>query len=163
MGKSVESVLNVTIVSEDSSAPPELSTWTMEEEIGSMPAALWDPAKPNFRPTEPSAKLIGGCITGIKKLKPPRGKLGKQATPPPIEWLVLDAGSVPRSATPQEVPTGKSGRDVRTTIANKQDNQKNVVETLKAAGFALTWEAKKPAEVRFRELQADALAGAVAA
>ena len=163
MGKSVESMLNVTIVSEDSSAPPELSTWTMEEEMGSMPAALWDPAKPNLRPTEPSAKLIGGCITGIKKLKPPRGKLGKQATPPPIEWLVLDAGSVPRSATPQEVPTGKSGRDIRTTIAGKQDNQKNVVEALKAAGFALTWEAKKPAEVRFRELQADALAGAVAA
>ncbi|HET8783329.1 MAG TPA: DUF6603 domain-containing protein, partial [Pyrinomonadaceae bacterium] len=163
MGKTVESVLNVTIVSEDSSAVPQLSTWTMEEEFGSMPAALWDPDKPNLRPTEPSAKLIGGCITGIKKLKPPRGKLGTKATPPPIEWLVLDEGRVSRSTTSQEIPSGKSGRDIRSTIADKQDHQKKVVEALKTAGFALTWEAKKSSEVGFRELQADALAGAVAA
>ncbi len=163
MGKSVDSVLNVTIVPEDGAEPPELSTWTMEEEISSMPAALWDPAKPNLRPTEPSAKLLGGCITGIKKLKPPRGKLGKEAVPPPIEWLVLDPGTVPRSETLQEIPSATSSRDIRSTVAGKQDNQKNVVDALKTAGFALTWEKQDPAKVSFRELNAAPLAGSVAA
>jgi hypothetical protein len=48
-------------------------------------------------------------------------------------------------------------------MVEKQDKQKSVVAALRTAGFALTWEAPTPADVRFRELQADPLAGAVAA
>ena len=54
-------------------------------------------------------------------------------------------------------------RDLRTVMVEKQENQTNVVAALKAAGFALTWQAPVPADIRFRELQADPLAGAVAA
>jgi hypothetical protein len=133
----------------------------MEEEISALPAALWDPAKPNLRPSEPSAKLIDGCITGIKKLKPPRGKLGNAAVPPPLDWHQLEVLNVPRSTTSQEIPSATATRDIRPSIVATQDSQKQVVAALAAAGFALT--VQPAAEVRFRELQADPLAGAVAA
>ena len=53
MGKALESTLNVTIVSDELSAADKvaLSEWTMEEETSALPAALWDPAKPNLRPS----------------------------------------------------------------------------------------------------------------
>ncbi len=164
MGKKMDSVLNVTIVEDQVSGPPrptELKGWSMEEEISALPAALWDSAKPNLRPSEPSAKLIQDCITGIKKLKPPRGKLGNAVAPPPLDWHQLEVLNVPRSVTSQEIPRATVSRDIRPSIVAKQDNQKQVAAALAAAGFALTWQ--PPAEVRFRELQADPLAGAVAA
>jgi hypothetical protein len=165
MGKKLESVLNVTIVQDEASGtrPTDLAGWTMEEEISALPAALWDPAKPNLRPSEPSAKLIESCITGLKKLKPPRGKLGNKSAPPPLDWHRLDVLEVPRSLKSQEIPSATISRDIRPLIVAKQDNQKQVAAALSAAGFALTWQAAPPAEVRFRELQADPLAGAVAA
>ena len=158
-------MLNVTIVKDELSGPKpvEMSGWTMANEVSSLPAALWDPAKPNLRPSEPSAKLIPECITGIKSLKPPRGKLGNEVVPPPMQWRQLDDGTVPRSTTSQEIPVTTRVRDLRTVMVEKQANQTNVVAALKAAGFALTWQAPVPADIRFRELQADPLAGAVAA
>jgi hypothetical protein len=163
MGKSLDSTLNVTIVKDEVSGPVpvEMAGWTMAEERSALPAALWDPAKPNLRPSEPSAKLIPQCITGIKSLKPPAGKLGNMVAPPPIQWHQLEAGIVSRSTTTQESPAASRVRDLRPVMVEKQEHQTNVVTALKASGFALTWEA--PAEVRFRELQADPLAGAVAA
>ena len=165
MGKGLESVLNVTIVKEELSgtSPVELKDWAMREEISALPAALWDPDKPNLKPSEPSAKMLPGGITGVNKIKPPRGTLGKEVVPPAIEWLKLEAGKVARSATSQEIPGASRTRDIRPVMADHQDDQKKVVAALKAAGFALTYQAPAPADVRFRELQADPLAGAVAA
>jgi hypothetical protein len=161
MGKTLDSVLNVTVIQDEVSATAfELSGWTMEEETSALPAAVWDPAKPNLRPSEPSAKLIDGCITGIRKLKPPPGKLGKEAVPT-IELHRLSPGTVTRSATAQETPAATVGRDIQEAVVAKQDNQKKVAAALTAAGFVLTWT--PVAQVRFRELQADPLGGAVAA
>jgi hypothetical protein len=165
MGKSLDSVLNCTIVRDEASTtdPIELSKWTMEEEQSALPAALWDPDKPNLRPSEPSAKMIDGGITGIKKIKPPRGKLGNEVVAPPLDWRQLDAGTVLRSATAQGIPAASQTRNLQPVMAQMQDNQKKVVAALAAAGFTLTWQPPAPADVRFRELQADPLAGAVAA
>ena len=162
MGKKLESVLNVTVVCDDASAPqPELSGWTIEEEIGSVPEAIWKPEKPSLTQSEPSAKLIEGCITGIKRLKPPAGKLGKRAAPPKIEWHALEAGTVVKSETAQESPTSTRSRNIQQTLVQKQEEQKKIAGALAAAGFSLSWQAAQ--KVSFRELQADPLAGAVAA
>jgi hypothetical protein len=165
MGKELDSVLNVTIVKVELSgtSPVQLAGWVMEEETCALPAALWDPDRPNLTPSEPSAKMIQGGITGVKKIKPPRGKLGKKIELPPINWHRLDPGTVQRPTAPQEIPAASRTRDIRPVLADKQDNQKKVVAALEACGFALTWQAPAPADVRFRELQADPLAGAVAA
>jgi hypothetical protein len=166
MGKTMESVLNVTVVEDQASGAPRpwtMTGWTMEEETSGLPAALWDPAKPNLRPSEPSAKVIEGCITGIRKLKPPCGKLGNKFEPPPIQWHKLKEGKVETSVIPQDIPGASVSRDIRPLVVAKQDNQKKVIAALTAAGFTLTWQPAPVAEVRFRELQADPLAGAVAA
>ena len=165
MGKGLESTLNVTIVKDELSGTKavELAGWTMEQETSALPAALWDSATPNLKPSEPSAKMIQGGITGVRKIKPPRGKLGNKVEPPPIGWHQLTPGSVPRSATEQEIPAASRTRDLRPVMVDKQESQKKVVAALNAAGFVLTWQAPAPADVRFRELQADPLAGAVAA
>ena len=164
MGKSVDSVLNVTVVHDDGShvEPVEMSDWAVQEEVGSLPAALWEPGEPNMRPAEPSAKLIEGCITGIRRLKPPRGALGRRATPPPIEWHALAAGHVSKSGAAQDTPARSSVRDIQPLVAQKRDEQNQVVAALAAAGFSLGWRQVPQAEVRFRELQADSFIGAVA-
>jgi hypothetical protein len=165
MGRGIDSVLNVTIVNDDASPVEavELSDWTVEEEKGSLPAALWEPGVPNMRPTEPTAKMVNGCITGLKRLKPPRGVLGKEATPPPIEWHPLEVGRVPQSNLTQKSPGAGSERNVQPVVAQKQDNQKKIVATLATVGFSLGWLEVPQAEIRFRELQANPLAGEVAA
>jgi hypothetical protein len=106
--------------------------------------------------------LIEGCITGIKKLKPPRGTLGKEAVPEILRYR-LPVLNVPWSAISQEIPPDTVSRDIQTLVIAKQDNQKKVADALSTAGFALTWQAAPVADVRFRELQADPLGGAVAA
>ena len=55
MGKALPSALNVTIVRDDVSRhdPVDLARWTSEAEDGSLPAALWDAAKPE-RGSRPS-------------------------------------------------------------------------------------------------------------
>ena len=162
MGKKLESMLNVTVISDDASAPPpDLSHWTLEAEIGSLPEAVWNPEKPNLKPSEPTAKLIAGCITGIKRLKPPKGTLGKRSTPPKIEWHPLEPGKIRKSETAQESPSATRSRNIQPTLVQKQDEQKHIAAALKTAGFSLTWQPAQ--QVRFRELQADPLAGAVAA
>ncbi|HXQ73503.1 MAG TPA: DUF6603 domain-containing protein, partial [Pyrinomonadaceae bacterium] len=122
MGKKLQSVLNATVVCDDiSAAQPNLSTWTIEEEIGSLPDAIWNPEKPTLTASEPGAKLIDGCITGIKRLKPATGKLGKRAAPPKIEWHPLEAGTVVKSATTQESPASTRSRSIQSTLAQKQE------------------------------------------
>ncbi|HEU4769134.1 MAG TPA: DUF6603 domain-containing protein, partial [Pyrinomonadaceae bacterium] len=161
MGKKLDSVLNVTVVSDEPSAPPlELSQWTIEEEIGALPDALWNPAKPDLKLSEPTAKLIAGSITGIKRLKPPKGTLGKRATPPNIEWHRLEPGTVVKSETAQESPTSTRSRNIQSTMVQKHAEQEKIASAFKTAGFSLTWEAAT--QVNFRELQADPLAGTVA-
>jgi len=162
MGKNLDSVLNVTVVRDDVPIHPDLSKWTIEYETGSLPAALWDAAKPNLKLTEPSAKLIEKCITGIKRLKPPSGTLGPTARLAEITWQRLDKATVNKSDVLQEIPKTTRSRDVQTVVAGKQVQQKTIVEALKTAGFSLSWQAAPP-EIRFRELQAEPLAGAVAA
>jgi hypothetical protein len=162
MGKKLESVLNATVVCDDLSAPqPNLSAWTIEAEFGSVPEAIWKPEKPPLTQSEPSAKLIENCITGIKRLKPPAGKLGKRAVPPKLEWQALEAGTVTKTETAQESPSSTRSRNIQTTLVQKQDEQKKILAALKNSGFALSWQ--PAAQVRFRELQSDPLAGAVAA
>lgn len=158
MGKKLQSVLNVTVVCDDVSAvQPELSGWTMEEERGSVPEAIWKPEKPTLAASEPSAKLIDGCITGIKRLKPPSGKLGQRATPPKIEWHPLEAGTVVKSETTQESPSTTRSRNIQAALVQKQEEQKKIAGALATAGFTLSWQ---PAPtVLFRELQADPLSG----
>src|SRR6185295_8600261 len=124
MGRTLNSVLNATVICDDiSAAQPELSGWSIEEEIGSVPEAIWNPEKPTLAASEPSAKLIDGCITGIRRLKPPSGKLGKRATPPQIEWHPLAAGTVVKSETRQESPSATRSRNIQTALAQKQDEQ----------------------------------------
>lgn len=164
MGKAIDSVLNVTLVRDEGSQieAVKMSGWTIEEEIGSLPAAVWQTGKPNLKPTEPTAKLVEGCITGIKRLKPPPGTLGKKAELPPLEWHRLDAFEVVRSRATQKKPAGKGPRNVQPLAAQKQADQENIVNALSSVGFLLTWQKVSPADVRFRELQADPLAGDVA-
>lgn len=162
MGKKLESVLNVTVICDDVSAPQlELKGWTIEEERGAVPEAIWKPEKPTLAPSEPGAKLIDGCITGIKRLKPPTGKLGARATPPKIEWHPLDSSTVVKSETTQESPSTTRSRNIQQALAQKQEEQKKIAAALATAGFTLSWQASTTIE--FRELQADPLAGAVAA
>jgi uncharacterized protein DUF6603 len=158
MGKKLESVLNVTLVREDGSAQPDLSGWTFAEERGALPAALWDSEAPNLKKSEPSAKLIDKCITGIKRLKPPSGTLGPQAPLPQMGWQVLDRKTVTKSKVSQDIPAQTRSRDVQIAVAEKRAQQKAIVEALRTAGFQLNWQTPQT----FRELQADPLAGAVA-
>jgi hypothetical protein len=165
MGREFQSVLNVTIVRDEVSTfePVEIPGWTMEEEVGSLPSALWEPGEPNMRPSEPTSKLVEGCITGIKRLKPKRGTLGAKATPPPIDWNPLDKVNVPKATTTQEKPGAIGVREVQPLVAQKQAEQEKIVAALSAAGFLVTWKAMPENEVRFRELNATPLSGAVAA
>jgi hypothetical protein len=162
MGRALKSVLNVTVICDEiSAAQPELSGWVIEEEVGSVPEAIWKPEKPTMSASEPSAKLIEGCIMGIKRLKPPSGKLGKRATPPQIEWHPLAAGTVVKSETKQESPSSTRSRNIQPALAQKQEEQKKIAGALETAGFPLSWQ-PAPA-VHFRQLQVDPLAGSVAA
>ena len=140
-----------------------MSGWTIEEETGSLAAAIWQPGKPNMKPTEPTAKLVEGCITGIKRLKPPAGTLGKKAELQQLDWHPLGAFRVVRLKATQKKPGAKGSRNVQTLSAQKQAEQENIVKALSSVGFSLTWQKVLESDVRFRELQADPLAGEVAA
>ena len=163
-GKTLESVLNVTVVRDDVSPPQPVSLagWTLLEETDSLPAALWDAEKPSSRgPKEPAAKLMPNCITGIKSLAPPRGDYGASAQPPVMSWTRLTPARVSRSGKQQEIPAATGARSIQTAINSKQAEQKQVFDALTAAGFHLAWQpAQAPA--RFRDLQVEPLAGAVA-
>jgi hypothetical protein len=161
MNKKMKSVLNVTVVQDDGSEtlPVDLSKWTVEAEIASLPAALWD-AAPLKAPSEPTAALIPDCITGLKRLKPPAGEHGAHVSLSEMTWRRLDSTPVPRTSAEQAAPTLWRSRDAGTNAAGKLKEHKSVAEALTAAGFTLAWQA--PAEVRFRELQAVPLFGAVA-
>lgn len=164
MGKSLESVLNVTIVRDDVSkiSPVDLSDWTIEEEKGSLPAALWDAAKPEPRgPSEPSAKLISNCITGIKRLKPPAGKRGRRVDFSVTSWTTLDEARVPKSTESQKERPATRSRDVQAAMVDKQEGQERIAGVLASVGFNLAWQPSEE-EIRFRQLQAEPLAGAVA-
>ena len=165
MGQGFDSVLNVTVVRDEagSVAAIDISDWAMKEERGSLPAAIWEPGEPNMRPVEPTAKLVEGCITGLKRLKPPRGTLGNKATPPPIEWHRLAPVIVAKATTTQEKPAASTARNVQSFVAQKQDEQKQIAAALATIGFSLGWKQVAAADVRFRELQADSFAGPVAA
>jgi hypothetical protein len=145
-------------VYDDGNVQPDLSEWTIEPDTGALPAALWDPAKPGPTPSEPSAKLMDKCIVGVKRLKPPRGKLGPQASLPQITWQRLDKATVTKPAGVQDIPTKTRARDVQAVVAGKKVEQKAIVDALATAGFSLNWQASQG----FRELQAEPLAGAVA-
>ncbi|MGH9764746.1 MAG: DUF6603 domain-containing protein, partial [Blastocatellia bacterium] len=162
MGKALTSSLNVTVVRDDGTETRamDLKDWTMEEETGSLPSALWDAEKPKPGPVEPSAKLIENCITGVKRLKPPKGKLGKEAGLTDLKWHRLEAARVPKPKADQEAPTATRERDIQAVVAGKQTEQKRIAEALSAAGFSLGWTPQT--EVRFRELRDEPLAGAVA-
>ncbi len=165
MGKGIDSVLNVTIVRDEDPdvEAVKMSGWTIEEEIGSLAAAVWEAGKPNMKPTEPTAKLVEGCITGIKRLKPPPGTLGKKAELPPLQWHRLDAFEVVRSKATQKKPPARGTRNIQTLVVKNQTDQENIVNALSSVGFSLTWKKVLQSEVRCRELQADPLAGEVAA
>ena len=165
MGKGIDSVLNVTMVRDEDRRieAVKMSGWTIEEETGSLAAAVWQPGKPNMKPTEPTAKLVEGCITGIKRLKPPAGTLGKKAELQQLEWHPLGAFRVTRLKATQKKPAAKGTRNVQTVVGKKQGEQEKIVNALSSVGFALTWQKVLESEVRFRELQADPLAGEVAA
>lgn len=161
--KLVQSVLNVTIVRNDLSDGVDLKDWSLDEETTSLPAALWDPARlePNG-PSEPSAKLIPNCITGIKRLKPKSGGRGRRAALSQMKWKSLDSVRVPISVASQELPATTRSRNVQAEVAGKQSEQEKVVNALVAAGFKLAWQPVKK-DVLFRVLNEEPLAGSVAA
>ena len=160
MDKKLKSVLNVTIVRDDLSDRVDLKDWFLEEETTALPAALWDPARLQLKgPSEPSAKLIPNCITGIKLLKPKTGGRGRRASLSQMKWKPLDSVRVPISGASQELPTATRSRNVQAQVAAKQAEQEKVVEALAAAGFKLAWQPAQK-EVRFRELSEEPLAGA---
>lgn len=161
MNKRMESVLNVTVVRDDGAEtlPVDLSEWKVEPEIASLPAALWD-AAPLKAPSEPTAALVPDCITGLKRLKPPAGARGACVSLHRMTWHRLDSTPVPRTSAEQAAPTLRRSRDVGAGAAGKLREHQSVAEALTAAGFTLAWQA--PTEVRFRELQAAPLSGAVA-
>jgi hypothetical protein len=164
MGKALKSVLNVTVVRDDveGASPVDLSEWLVETETASLPAALWDASAPEpDGPREPSAKLVPDCITGLKRLKPPEGQRGEQTTLSKLSWHPLEPSTVPRTSARQEVPTKTHERDVQTAAAGKRDEHARISEALAAAGFQLSWR-QSEAQVSFRDLQAEPLAGAVA-
>jgi uncharacterized protein DUF6603 len=162
MGKTLESVLNVTIVRDldgSKTKPVDLKKWIIEAETGSLPAALWDAAKPEPNgPSEPTAKLIPNCITGIKRLRPPDGERGTGAKLSDMIWHEVKLDPVARSGASQEIPSQGSYRNIQAAVSGKQAEQKRVVDALSAAGFNLAWQPAKS----FRELQAKPLVGAVA-
>ncbi|HKR13831.1 MAG TPA: DUF6603 domain-containing protein [Pyrinomonadaceae bacterium] len=160
MGKKLGSVLNVTVVRDEGSTttPVNLSQWTVVEETGSLPAALWDEAKPTLKQSEPSARVIPGCIVGLKRLKPPLGKLGPNAPLGNITWHPLEVAIVKKWHETQSFPSTTHSRSVQPVMVSKQTQQKEIVEALASVGFSLGW--KPQAEPRFRDLQADPLAGA---
>jgi len=160
MDKKLKSLLNVTIVWDDLSDRVDLKEWFLEEETNSLPAALWDPARLDAKgPSEPSAKLIPNCITGIKRLKPKTGGRGRRAALSQMTWKPLDLVRVPISSASQELPTATRSRNVEAEVARKQAEQEKVVEALAAAGFKLAWQPARK-DVRFRELSEEPLAGA---
>jgi hypothetical protein len=164
MGKKMKSVLNVTVVRDDvaQTTPVDLSRWYIEAETASLPAALWDASKPKpDGPKEPSADLVPDCITGIKRLKPPAGQRGTMNRLPKITWHRIEPTTVPRSNAQQEAPQATRPRDVRTAAAAKQARHESVADALAAAGFNLAWRPTS-SPFRFRDLQAEPLAGAVA-
>lgn len=160
MGKKLESVLNVTVVCDEVSTgqPVNLSGWTFEEETGALPAALWDANKPTLKQSEPTARLITGCVVGLKGLKPPSGKLGPQASLGSVGWHRLEVRVVKKWKVLQEFPATTRSRKVRTVIKSTQSQQKEIVEALATLGFSLGWQPPKD----FRDLQADPLSGQVA-
>ena len=99
--------------------------------------------KPNPKgPTEPDAKLMQNCITGIKSLAPPAGEYGAGA-PPAVNWTALTAARVSRSGELQEIPAGTGARNIQKAINNNQAEQKRVFDALTAAGFPLAWRPGK--------------------
>ena len=162
MDKKLRSVLNVTIVRDDLSDRVDPKEWFLDEETASLPAALWDPARlePNG-PSEPSAKLIPNCITGIKRLKPKAGGRGRRASLSKIIWKSLDSVRVPITGASQELPEKTRSRNVQAEVAGKQAEQEKVVNALAAAGFKLAWQPVKK-EIRFQVLSEEPLAGSVA-
>lgn len=162
MGKTLKSVLNVTVVRDDIEEAVDLSRWYVEAETASLPPALWDASKPKpGGPKEPSAELVPDCITGVKRLRPPAGRYGTMNRLSKITWRPIEPATVPRSNARQESPTATRPRDVQAASAAKQAEQKSVADALAAAGFNLAWRPSS-SPVRFRELQAEPLAGGVA-
>jgi hypothetical protein len=165
MGKSLQSILNVTVVRDDVAQTDavDLTGWTLEAETGALPAALWNASKPKpDGPSEPTAELIPDCITGVKRLKPKAGKRGAQAEFSGMTWRPLEEKRVPESGAPQGVPTETCSRNIQAAAAGKQAEQQRIAAALAAVGFDLAWRPSQT-EVRFRELQAEPLAGAVVA
>lgn len=163
MGKSLNSVLNVTIVRDDVSLtqPVDLADWTIEAETSSLPAALWDTEVPNLKaPPKPSAKLIPDCITGIKRLKPKGGDYGPEATRSGVSWSPLTPVRVPLSGASQQIPSATRSQNIQAAVAGKQAEQKRIADALSAAGFNLAWQPAQT-EIRFRELQAEPMSGSV--
>ncbi len=161
MDKKLQSVLSVTIVRDDLSDRVDLKDWFLEEETTSLPAALWDPARLEMKPSEPSAKLIPNCITGIKRLKPKVGGRGRRAVLSKMIWKPLDSVRVSISGASQELPETTRSRNVQAEVARKQAEHEKVVDALAAAGFKLAWQPAQT-KVRFRDLSEEPLAGEVA-
>lgn len=166
MGKPLTSVLNVTIVRDDGSMiqPVDLTKWIIEEETNALPAALWDSALPNPKgPSEPTAKLIPNCITGIKRLKPPKAERGPGVAPTDLGWQQLTKIPVSKPTAELKIPSAGSFRNVQAAVAKKQAEQEQIAGVLASAGFTLAWKpAQAQTDIKFRELQAEPLVGAVA-
>lgn len=166
MGKTLTSALNVTIVRDDGpiTQPVDLTKWTIVAETNSLPAALWDPALPDPKgPSEPTAKLIPNCITGIKRLRPPSVERGPGVEMSDLGWQKLTRIPVSKPSEELKIPAPANFRNIQAAVAKNQARQAEISGLLASAGFHLAWKpAQAPADVKFRELQAEPLVGAVA-
>ena len=101
-------------------------------------------------------QLLPGLTTSRGGLRPVEKQVG-------CEWHRLAAFEVFRSKETQKKPAAKGARNVQTLVAQKQTEQQNIANALSSVGFSLSWQSIVESEVHFRELQADPLAGEVAA
>ncbi len=165
--RKLTSTLNVAIVRSEaetaidlngeSSSPPR--PWSIEYERTGCPAALWDtePAAVG----NPSAKVIAGCIVGVKSMKPPPGgPEGAALGPFTLEADALTEGlpEAERVAGTQDAvrPAPGSAEDALTG-ANAARSE--LLSEMKNAGFTLPPEPSPSSPPSLRTLYAPPLSG----
>jgi hypothetical protein len=107
MDTTLESRLVIAVVTGSAKRSLDLTDWTVRPATSSLPAALWDPEQTDGSgPSQPDARLVEGCLTGIGSLQPPLGKLAKGldkvVAPDDLGWDELPARPAKTIPTAQD-------------------------------------------------------------
>lgn len=80
-----------------------------------------------------------------------------------LGWQKLKKIPVSKPSEDLKIPAPANFRNIQAAVAKNQTEQEQIAGLLASAGFHLTWKpAQAKADVKFRELQAEPLLGAVA-